>query len=394
MKLCAGSLALVFAGVLALTSFALAQERRSGMKHPVLAHAVDPKRAAEYERAVARVMAMSEDEMLAFVPPWAYVAYCECPNCYGGVEGNGVLVWSIEQPEQLKCRFCGTVVLPNEKYPEDRVLTGRNKLGDEIRFPYYHNEEKKVPHFLSTHLWRLKRAWLTAQCEALGRAYLATGKEDYARRVALALDRMAQRYPHYPVMQNLPRRFTFRESQDPPYLWDSGKWNYFHNEIPIEIIPAYDVVYDSPAFGELSRQRGYDVRAKIEKDFLKAAFAAAEVSKYHVSNVVGYDVRSAAILGWVIAEPRYVHWAFARMKENMDVGFFRDGMWHEAPSYHYMTIGGLKRCFDAIRGYSDPPGYVDAVDGTRFDNLEPEKQLPFWAKAQRAPEVIGFPNGI
>ena len=112
-----------------------------------------------------------------------------------------------------------------------------------------------------------------------------------------------------------------------------------------------------------------------------------------MSNVVGYDVASAAALGRVINEPRYVHWAFGWMMKIVNTGFFFDGMWHESPSYHYMTIGGLKSAFETIRGYSDPNGYVDKIDGTRFDEFNPEKHVPFLSKYIDAPSVLDFPNG-
>ena len=54
------------------------------MKHPVLVHDIDPKRAADYEKAVSRVMAMSEAEMLALVPTKSALLFCGCPNCSGG----------------------------------------------------------------------------------------------------------------------------------------------------------------------------------------------------------------------------------------------------------------------------------------------------------------------
>ena len=45
-----------------------------------------------------------------------------------------------------------------------------------------------------------------------------------------------------------------------------------------------------------SRERGYDVRERIERDFLIPTFEAVAAQKNHVSNVVAYDVRSAALL--------------------------------------------------------------------------------------------------
>ena len=363
------------------------------LKHPVRDWKVKALTPAEAVAATRASMELSEEQMLAFVPPYGHNQFCECPHCYGGVEGNDVFTWSIARPEELVCRFCKTVVLPNPAYAETKSLAGQNLLGETVIFPYAYNEEKKVAHFLSSHLWLHKRAWLTRQMDILARAYAATGDGRYARRVALCLDTFAQVYPHYPVMQSTIRRFAFRE-QKAPYPWDSGRWNHFHNEVPIEVIPAYDLVYDSPEFDRLSAERGYDVRERIEQDFLKAATAAALLYPDFVSNVIGYSPRSAALLGQVIAEPRYVHWAFGWMEANVTRGFSRDGMWNEGtPSYHYMTLGGLKSCFAAVEGYSDPLGYKDPVDGTRFDQLDPTRELPLWARCLTAAEAICLPSG-
>ncbi len=364
-----------------------------GVKHPVFDYKIDKDNAAGYEKGVERVMAMSEEEVLSFVPPYAIVYYCECPNCYGGVEGNNIFIWSIDRPDELKCRFCDEIVYPNDKYPENQLIKGKNKLGEEISFPYYLNEDKDIPHFFSTHLLRHKRGWLVGQLIALGRAYQATAKAEYAARVVLVLDKFGQVYPHYPVMQNGCRRFKFRESQEMPYPWDSGKWGYFHNEIPKPLLTAYDLVCESKEFDKLSEERGYDVRERLENDFFKATYEVIAASPYHVSNVVGYDIAGAAILGRIINEPAYVHRAFGWMKQNVDEGFFYDGMWHEAPSYHYMTIGGIRAAFDTVRGHTDPPGYVDEIDGTRFDDFDPDTQVPFWARCVSAPAIVSFPNG-
>lgn len=364
-----------------------------GLKHPVMDWKVNRLSAEDAAYQTRTVMALSEEQMLAFVPPYGYNEYCECPNCYGGVEGNSIFTWDVSKPDTLVCRFCKTIVLPNEKFAETQTLTGKNLLGETVSFPYYYSAEHKVNHFLSSNLWLHKRRWLTGQMDLLARAYAATGDGRYARRVALCLDKFAQVYPHYPVMQNTIRKYVFRE-QKAPYHWDSGRWNFFHNEVPIEVIPAYDLIYDSPEFDKLSVERGYDVRERIEKDFLKAATEAAMQYPDFVSNVIGYSPRSAAILGRVIAEPRYVHWAFGWMATNVNQGFGRDGMWNEGtPSYHHMTLGGLKACFQAVEGYSDPPGYKDPVDGVRFDALDPARQLPLWGKCLAAAEAIGHPNG-
>ncbi|MGI5819521.1 MAG: heparinase II/III domain-containing protein [Armatimonadota bacterium] len=356
---------------------------------------VDMEKAAEYEAAVERVMQMSEEEMLQYLPELPYIGMCNCPNCYGGAEGRNIFSWTLDRPYQLVCRHCDLVIdLPDERFPETGRLVGHNALGEEVAFPYYLNEQTGERHYLTGNLWMYHRRWLTTQLNALGLAWRATGRPEYARRVILALDKAATLYPHWPAIHNRNvNRIRFCDSQEPPYPWDAGRWGNFHNEIPRVMITAYDLVYDSDQFDALSQQRGYDVRARIENDFFRPTYRAAELSPYKVSNVVGYDITSAAMLGRVIGDPAMVHRAFGWMLRNLDEGFFYDGAWSESPSYHYMTLGGLRRAFSVIEGYSDPPGYVDDVTGQRFDDLNPLAVAPFWSKVQDAFKTIGHPDG-
>ncbi|MGM0494668.1 MAG: heparinase II/III domain-containing protein [Armatimonadota bacterium] len=363
-------------------------------EHPIYA-SVDPAKADEYETVVERVMAMSEDEMLRFMPDLPYIGMCNCPRCYGGAQGRNIFSWSVDRPHQLICRHCDLVIdLPDERFPETERLIGENALGEEVAFPYYLNEETGERHFLTGNLWMYHRRWLTRQVTALAEAWQATRKPEYARRVALVLDKVATLYPHWPAIHNRSvNRVRFCDSQEPPYAWDAGRWGNFHNEIPRVLLTAYDLIHDSDAFETLSQERGYDVRARIEDDLFRETYRAAELSPYKVSNVVGYDITSAAMMGRVLEEPAMVHKAFGWMLKNLDEGFFYDGTWHESPSYHYMTLGGLRRAFSVIEGYSDPPGYVHEETGQRFDDLDPVSVAPFWATVQDAFKAIGHPDG-
>jgi hypothetical protein len=83
------------------------------------------------------------------------------------------------------------------------------------------------------------------------------------------------------------------------------------------------------------------------------------------------------------------------MQRNLTEGFMRDGSWKEGtPAYHAMTVGGLTYAFEAVKGYSDPTGYTDAEDGKRFDELDPDRDFPFWARCKEAPSVLAHPNGM
>lgn len=378
----------------ALGAAVLGAVAAGAQQHPVYTQ-VDPAKAEQYEREVARVMAMSEEEMLRFLPDKQFVRSCDCPKCYGGSEGINIFTWTVERPNELTCRYCGeTISLPSERYPETGVLSGQNALGETVEYHYYENPQRQFRHFLSDHLLFYHRSWLENQCVALGKAWRATGKPEYARRVALVLDKAARLYPHYAAIHNgIAGRIAFCRSQQPPYSWDAGRWGYFHNEIPRNMILAYDLIYDSPVFEELSAELGYDVRERIVRDFFRPTYDALVVNKYHVSNVVGYDIASAAMLGRIIGAPDMVHRAVGWMLQNLDEGFCFDGCWSESPSYHYMTLGGLQSAFRTVEGYSDPPDYRDPVDGMRFENLNPSADLPFWGKVQQAFKAIDYPDG-
>ncbi|MBU0610610.1 MAG: heparinase II/III-family protein [Armatimonadetes bacterium] len=364
----------------------------AGLKHPVLNHGIDKTQAAGYEAAVSRVMAMGEEEMLAFVPDRPFCEFCDCPNCHPGSFPAFPLTWTIERPAELKCRLCGTVY-PNAQFPDDQLMTGRNALGETVSFPFQVDRQTGIRIFLPAHLTKFRRAWIEQQARALGIAYQATGQEEYARRAILILDRMAQVYPHYPVMVQWITTFEFAPSQQPPYPAIGGKWGRWRGtETPGGIPEAYDLVYDSPQFAQLSQTRGYDVRARIATDFLRATWE--HVSTFEdFDNTTPQNLLTVIKMGRVIGEPHYLHWSYHWLRKILYSGFMYDGMWPEAPSYHYYTVSVIAKVAAALKGYTDPPGYVDPLTGRRFDDLDPEVVLPFLQKALYAPDVVGLPNG-
>jgi len=76
--------------------------------------------------------------------------------------------------------------------------------------------------------------------------------------------------------------------------------------------------------------------------------------------------------GRTLGEPAYIHRAVEWYDETLHHGFFRDGVWRQnTVSYGYhMAKTWAVTVPEMLKGYSDPPGYVDAEDGTRFDNLD------------------------
>ena len=386
-------LVIALALLMATSMPAMAAGQAAHMKHPVLKHNLKPDKAVVYEKAVERVMAMSEEQMLSFVPDRPCVRFCYCPNCHGGSQGSSIYQWTIDKPEQLKCRYC-RMVFPNDKYPCDRVIKGANALGEEFTYHYHQdNARSDLRIFIPGHVLMHKRGWIMRQAHSLAAAYHVTRKEDYARRAALILDRVAQVYPRYPVMKQWITTFDFQR-QKPPYSAAGGKWGrWAWSELPSGVPAIYDLVYDSVEFDKLSKVRGYDVREKFETDFLKATWEYTNTFKRHDNNMAPFYLVVAAQIGKVINEPDYVHWAHRWLLEILMAGCFYDGMWHEAPSYHYQVMGGLRAGFAELKGYTDPPGYVNSKTGNRFDGLDPDKDIAFFAKARNAPAVVGFPNG-
>lgn len=372
---------------------ALSAGQAVGIKHPVLQHDIDPAKAAQYEAAVERVMAMSDEEMLSFVPDRPATRFCDCPNCHGGSQGSGIYSWSIDAPEQVTCKYCG-MVFPNDQYPLDQVIEGENSFGEKFSYRYHQDKVRDdLKIHIPGHILMYRRGWIMGQAKALAVAYQATQKPEYARRAVLILDRVAQLYPHYPMMRQWITTFEFGPQQ-PPYPSAGGKWGrWMASELPAGVAQTYDLVYDSDEFDKLSAVRGYDVREKFENDFLKATWEYTNTWDTHTGNMAPFYLQVAAEIGWVINEPHYLHWARKWLVELLMGGCFYDGMWHEAPSYHSQVIGGLRTGFNALRGWSDPEGYIDE-DGTRFDDFDPDRDIAFFAKAQAAPTLAAFPNGI
>ncbi|MFP3903281.1 MAG: heparinase II/III family protein [Armatimonadota bacterium] len=362
--------------------------------HPALEHGINPDSAEAYERNCDRVMAMSIEEMLSFVPEKPTCRFCYCPNCHGGSQGSGIYSWSIENPDQVRCKYCG-MVFPNEKYPLDKTIEGKNAHGETVTYRYHQDQERDdLRIFIPAHIMMHKRAWILDQLHNLGVAWQATKKPEYARRAALILDRIAQVYPHYPMMRQWITTFKFPGDQKPPFSGAGGRWGrWMASELPADVVRAYDLVYDSEEFDRLSQERGYDVREKIEEDFLKATWEYVNTFETHTHNMAPSYLRTAIEMGRVIRQPEYVHWAYRWLLEILHGGCFYDGCWREAPSYHFQVIGGLKNAFDALRGYSDPPGYVDEGDGKRFDNMEPDEDIAFYDTARGAFDPVAYPNG-
>ncbi len=359
---------------------------------PVYPVAVSPERIDALKQTVAPLMEMPEEEMVALVPDRTGFLFAGCPNCDGGAQ-EGQLTWSVSDPHRVKCRYCA-MMFPNGTYPEDQVMRVANPVGVEVEYPYW-EDETGYRTFFSARAWRQARVYFATWAQDLGELYQMTGERQYARRAVLILDAFARYYPGFLVSEDRafqPKGFVL----EPPYPIHGGKWGRWHpDEMPTDLVFAYDSIYASGELERLAEETGVDVRARIENDFFRGAIRQDGFYSPTYDNMSPRIYLGYAAIGRVIGDPAFVHEAVRRSRRLFEVRFFVDGFWCEgSPAYHRATLQrGMGRVFDALRGYSDPPGYVDPEDGVRFDDLDLEREIPNIARAKRILEICRYPDG-
>ncbi|MCP4250479.1 MAG: hypothetical protein GY778_25835 [bacterium] len=375
----------------------LVSDRPTGSRagrHPFHDPGLSAKQVKKLVHQLGPIMALSEQQVVALVPNQTSVSIGACPNCSGGVTEPGRFTWAIDAPDRITCRFCKTAY-PNRRFPMDRMDTVRNPLGRSVTVRY-HQSAGGQRHYFAGLIRHYRREWLIDQASALAQVYHATRQAKYARRAALILDRFAQVYPGYCVVRvgrgpdgNKQVRFTDR-TEPPGY-----RWFRFSEEVPGTLPLAYDLIYNSRELDRLSQELGADVRSRIEGFFRQAAeYAKPFLVKPESwrSNLAGYGFLGLVRIGRCLGEPSYIHLAHEWIQNALENGFHYDGMWPEGPSYHRQTVRQIERIVADLTGYSDPPGFRTA-GGSRFDDLEPARTIPFLSTVRAAPNVLTFPDG-
>ncbi len=379
-------LAVFFMFVLGWSRSVLAETTR-----PVYPVEASAKRVNALKRSVSRVMAMSEAGMVALVPDKTGFRFMGCPNCDEGTQ-EGQLRWSISDPHRVQCRFC-EMVFPNDQYPEDRVMKVVNPVGVEVEYPYW-EDATGYRYLFSARAWREERSYFSTVAHRLGDLYQMTGDQAYARRAVLILDAFARYYPGFLVSRDWPHR-PKGFALEPPYPNGGGKWGRWrHDEMPTPLVFAYDSIYGSGELERLSEEVGADVKARIENEFFRGAIRQDRFHEPVYGNAGPRIYEGYIVIGRVLVDPGLVHEGVRRSRELFRRTFYEDGFWMEGSvGYHQMTMGGMNRVFRAVRGYSDPPGYVHPENGTRLDNLELSRDIPVIASAERILEICRYPDG-
>jgi len=381
-------------------------------QHPVVRHRIEERNPDKLTEQLATIMAMSEEQLLALVPVQTPTFFCGCPNCKTGrYDGEFDMEWTPDKPDQMRCKLCGHVYPDEENYPMDRTQTATNPLGEEVTVRYHVSGGRD--YFLQSRICHFHKQWLSSQAYELAKAYHVTKQPEYARRGALIIDRFAQVFPGWCVIiqysggdrkyTSLPYRYLPPEECQAKYDLPSyptntgGKWHdHWMHEIPNTLALAYDLIYDSPQLDQLSQELGVDVRKRIENDILRLTvdFNQSLPDRYYGDNRPWWVAHTVNV-GRIIGEPEYVHFGYHWLKDMFQgtyCGIYPDGMSFQPFSYHYQTFSNCRFHVLALRGYSDPPGYVGKQDGLHLEALDMTKEIPNYAKVTNAPAVVNYPG--
>jgi hypothetical protein len=395
--------------LLPMASFGLAY-RAYPVTHPVMPVTLSESGVNGLRAAVAPAMKLSEQETRDLIRPMTGFQEMRCPNCNSGHQGDQ-LVWSIDDPHRLKCRYCGEVY-PNAKYPMDKVKEIVAPTGEHQRYPYYEGPDG-YPYYFEAKMDFEIQHYFAYRAFMLAELYTATGDRQYARRGAVILQRLAEIYPalsvhgisdysfraptFHPWTPPVPYTGTSRAyTIKTPYPYLSGRWGavWLFHEMDSSCFRAYDLLLPSGELERLSAELGRDVGRQIETDLLRGMVAFTLTYPPYLGNMTPSVGRGLILAGRILGVPDYVHLGVRLMQGLLSDQFLADGMWQEgSSSYHQQTIGGLRGALQLAEGHGDPPGYVFADDGSRFDDLQVLRDLPMVAKAIRAVDELSYPDG-
>jgi hypothetical protein len=239
----------------------------------------------------------------------------------------------------------------------------------------------------------------------LAHRYAVTHEPRYAYKCAVILERYAEVIGVWPFFgeggtETYPHDVALPQYgvQMPPHygsFW--GEWHPYDLQQSHPLALAYDQIAGSGQMEKLSQERGQDVRLKIERDLLYANLAINDRYPAMYGNTEADLLEGMLAWGQALGDPELVHRAIRFGDGLRRISYCADAFWHEgSPSYHMMITGRWALNYPAacLPAYSDPPGYTDPVDGTRFDRADfARRYAPFLEEAARAMQQWVLPNG-
>jgi hypothetical protein len=311
------------------------------IKHPVF-----PVEKNDTRLAQRLLTEFSEKEFIEFVPSQSPRSGVISP-----ASGKAHWDWNPQIPNQIICRDTGTV-FPNDRYILKNVI-GNNILGKAIEIPYYDSKYGRC--FLQAQIDYQKKDFLDKCLLQLSAAYVHSGDERYAYRIALALDTWATYLPDY-YLSDHSGTAPISLDEAKKLKWDVKRFsdhNTWAHEWPSGAVLAFDRIYESKSLQKLSQLRGYDVREHIIKDlffnigdfFVKRMPIETATN----SNLSGPMVQLAQV-ATILSRPDYIEWLNHYLDATLD-NFTRDGMYPESFGYHRGYANANLQVAEAVAHY-------------------------------------------
>lgn len=203
-----------------------------------------------------------------------------------------------------------------------------------------------------------------------------TGDPRHAARAAALLARFAEVIPRWPIWNPYYEVAAKKKAvrQDDPTAFRSefaaglwGGWIYMDLIMGAPLVEAMSILEPTGAVDRTGAKAAvrqmFDLHLATQRKFNKDP---------DYSNMDGFQIRGYLDFGRLLPDPALVHEGVRRLRNLYRTSFLPDGWWHEcAVSYHQDLQNVLSGITDSMLiGYSDPPGFTDPVDGTRFDDLD------------------------
>jgi len=335
---------------------------------------------------------------------------------HGGYWGwNHKFTWSPAEPDLIFSK--GAPFDYQKQYPLDGYEEVVAPSGKTVKYAYHdpHADDKEHDGrriYLDEFMTSVRINCLCRAGYIMAALYRKTGDPEYGLRSAAILWALARNMPDWPVVGKPVWNSPVSEERlrEPDfYEWmsfvysgpDGGEWY-----LPISgfmLWPAryYDMIRDSPLWDQLSQLMAVpDTRTETANGMLHIARMILKRDAYYrftefvtFHNLSGSANRTLLQLGRVLGVPDLVHHGLRKVMGAFRNSFMADGVFPEGQWYTLDQVGRQENALESLRDYTDPPGYVCALDGTRLDIGNPTDSVPTFQRVSKALARQTFPDG-
>ncbi|WP_135547390.1 heparinase II/III domain-containing protein [Paenibacillus cymbidii] len=356
-----------------------------GVLQPAMGAAVAEEELFEHDREQP---AVSEEvrELLALLPDRAGFLFLGSPE-HPDLHPDRLYRLSDDRRRIVSLKTGAS--FPNDQFPETKSVVVAGRGGEPVVYPYYEDERGRR-YFFSAHLWYWQKEYV------LRRTELLAAHDPYG--AAVLLRRFAEVYERYvPSTDYVWHQSPHSPASGPPFNYWGGVWYRWSCAELFGMLPllrAFAAVRGTEALRRLSRESGEDVESRFRESVVVPSVRYALSFPLLLGNMNYTQWLGLAAAGRALQEPDLIHLTVEWIRKYLAGQFLSDGYWNEvAPSYHVQSTEGLLEAMEALRGWSDPPGYMSPRTGERFDGLDllAESQVAGKAAANRA--ALAYPDG-